>query len=193
MKRSGIFLMLLAAAIFAACGDDHKTDDHDDHDGHEHEEGHDDHDDHDGHEHEEGHDDHDGHEHKDGHEGHDDHDGHEHEEGHDDHEHGEKHALGKSKAGSHDVTLAIFGEIEAGHEAVVDIEIEGEEHITVRAWVGVESGKGSLKAKLEGKDGDYHGHLEVPAKLPDRSAIWVEIEDEKGSRNRTSFKFAKHP
>lgn len=145
-------LMLLAAAIFGACGDHHESDDH----GHEH--------------------------------GHD-HDGHDHDD--DDHEHGEKTEIGSAQIGEHSVTLAVFGEIEAGHEAVLDIDVEGAPVAAVRAWVGVASGRGSLKANIEGKEGEYHGHLEVPGALPDGSEIWIELEGPNGKKTQASFKIPK--
>ena len=67
-----VFLMLVAAALFAACGDHHDSDDHG------HENGHEDHDDHD-------HDDH-------GHDG----DG----DDHDDHAHGDRHEIGSATIGA---------------------------------------------------------------------------------------------
>lgn len=158
-----VFLMLVAAALFAACGDHHDSDDHG------HENGHEDHDDHD-------HDDH-------GHDG----DG----DDHDDHAHGDRHEIGSATIGGRTVTLAVFGEIEAGHEAVLDIEVEGGAASAVRAWVGVSSGRGSLKAKIDGKDGEYHGHLEVPGKLPEGSEIWVELESADGKKAQASFKIPK--
>lgn len=130
----------------------------------------------------------DGHDHGNGHEDHDDHD-HEHDgDDHDDHAHGDRHEVGSAKIGGRTVTLAVFGEIEAGHEAVLDVEVEGGSVSTLRAWVGISSGRGSLKAKIDGKDGDYHGHIEVPGKLPEGSEIWVELEDADGKKAQASFK-----
>ena len=96
--------------------------------------------------------------------------------------------IGESKAGDFTVALAVFGEIEAGHEGVLDINVTDGKPAAVRAWVGVESGKGSMKAKVDGEDGDYHGHIEVPATLPEGSAIWVEVEGADGAKSATSFK-----
>ncbi len=163
MKRYlSVLLMFLAVAAFAACGGDKESDEHHDDDGHEHEDGHDDHD---------------GHDHKDG-----EHEGDEHGD------HGERHEVGKGQAGAFTVSLAVFGEIEAGHEAVLDVEVAGGTCTALRAWVGVESGKGSLKTKIDGEDGDYHGHIEVPATLAQGSAIWIELEGTDGKKSRTSFK-----
>ena len=75
-----------------------------------------------------------------------------------------------------------------GSELVIDITIDGEQTVeAVRAWVGVEDAKGSVKAKLEVEGGTWHGHLEVPMDLPEDSALWVEIQDEAG---RSSGKVA---
>ena len=44
-----------------------------------------------------------------------------------------------------------------------------------------------MKSKLDGEDGDYHGHVDVPTKLPDGSAVWIELEAPDGERHRVSF------
>ncbi|MGE0191243.1 MAG: hypothetical protein AB7T63_04290 [Planctomycetota bacterium] len=167
MRSFSWILMVLALALFAACGDKGDADKGGttngtgataDHDGdHDHDADHD----HDG--------DHD----------HDD---------HDDHDHGERHVLGEAQAGGYTVALAVFGDIKAGGEAVLDINVSGGDASVVRAWVGVESGKGSMKGKVDGEDGDYHGHIEIPAEMAEGSAIWVEIEGADGAKNATSFK-----
>mgnify|MGYP006969362157 CR=1 FL=1 len=164
--------LLVVGVALAGCGGggDHKDHDHKD------EAGHKDHD----HKDEAGHKDHD---HKDE-AGHKDH-GH----GKDGHGgHGERHELGKADIGGFSVAVATLGEIEAGHEGVLDVEVSGGAPAAVRAWVGVESGQGSLKAKLDKEGDDYHGHVEVPATLPSGSAVWVEIEDAQGKRSTASFK-----
>jgi hypothetical protein len=156
------FLLTLALALFTACGDDKPAGGDDDDHGHAHND--------------------DG-SHADDHEEGDDHGD---EDGHDDH--GERTELGSSNAGAFKVTLALFGAVEAGKEAVLDIDVEGGTVAGLRTWVGVESGSGSMKAKLDGEDGAFHGHLEIPAKLADGSAIWVQVEDADGKRAATSFK-----
>lgn len=120
------------------------------------------------------------------HEGHDDHADH---GEHDDHDHGERRSIGASEVGGFKIAVALFGTIESGGEAVLDIEVAGPTHTAVRAWVGIESGAGSLKARIDGESGDYHGHVEVPATLPADSAIWIEIEAADGARHRASFKY----
>lgn len=161
--------IVLAIAGLSACGGG----DSDDH-GHDHNEAAD----------------HSGHDHGPG--GHDDHD-------HDDHDHdlgpepghgghGKRHELGQADIGGFKVTAASLGEIEAGHEGVLDVAVSGGSPSSVRAWIGVESGQGSLKAKLEKEGDNYHGHVEVPKKLPPNAAVWIEIENADGEQSAASFK-----
>lgn len=128
-----------------------------------------------------GHKDGDGHDHKDG----------DHEDGHGHEAHGTRVELGKVDVGGFSVTVAVLGEIKAGAEGVLDIKVEGDtDPAAVRAWVGVESGEGSLKGNLPKEDDDYHGHVEVPETMPEGSAVWVEIEDADGKKSSASFKLA---
>lgn len=78
------------------------------------------------------------------------------------------------------------GDLMPGSELVVDIVIDGEPTVeAVRAWVGVEDGSGSVKARLDIEGSTWHGHLEVPRELPDGASLWIEIQDE-GVRSRGS-------
>jgi len=131
--------------------------------------------------------DHDDHGHDHGPGAHEEHAGHDDHEGHDEHEdHGERHELGTADCGAFKVTVAVLGEIEAGAEGVLDIDVEGGTPAAVRAWVGIESGAGSMKAKIEGDHG-YHGHIEVPATLPEGAQVWIEVEDADGKKSTASF------
>ncbi len=172
-----LLLLFLAAATFAACGGKSASDAHHDGDGHDHgTEA-----DHDGDEHEAG--DHDGHDH-DGH----DHDGHDH-DGHDhgeDAHHGPRHDLGEVEVAGLSLKVAVLGAVEAGREAVLDIEVTGGPCAALRAWIGIASGRGSMKARLDGTNGDFHGHIEVPSTLPTGSAIWLDVEGPGGTRERMS-------
>lgn len=112
-----------------------------------------------------------------------------HEDDHDDHDdHGEKSDRGTKAAGPAKVSLGLYGNVVAGMEAIMDIEVEDMKPEAVRVWIGLERAQdsGSMKSKLDG-EGSYHGHVEVPAKLPDGSAIWIELEAPDGSRHRVSF------
>jgi hypothetical protein len=75
------------------------------------------------------------------------------------------------------------GHVESGEEAFFDLVFpEGAERPeTVRAWIGVASGVGSMKGRL-GNQGEHelHGHVAVPDPIPDGSAVWFEIEEAGG-------------
>ncbi len=100
---------------------------------------------------------------------------------------GERYELGEANIGAFHVTVSSMGEIEPGHEGVLNLEVSGGEPVAVRAWVGVESARGSLRAKLYGHGKDFHGHLDVPASLPEGSALWIEIEDANGEKSTASI------
>lgn len=123
-------------------------------------------------------------------------DGHGKEAGHtDDHGgggHGSMASLGSIQLGGVAVEVKQEGTVEAGKEAGVDLSFAKGAAVpdTVRAWVGVESAAGSLKAKL-GKEGDgMHGHLEVPKPLPEGSKFWFEVEGATGT-SKASIAFRK--
>jgi|JRYL01.1.fsa_nt_gb hypothetical protein len=124
-------------------------------------------------------------------------DGHGKETGHtDDHAaggHGAMASLGSIQLGSVAVEVSQEGTVEAGKEVGVDLSFAKGKPVpsTVRAWVGVESAAGSLKAKLakEGEDG-MHGHLEVPKPLPDGSKLWFEADGAAGT-SKASIAFRK--
>lgn len=56
-----------------------------------------------------------------------------------------------------------------------------------RAWIGIESGRGSKKTRVEGGDFEYHAHLLVPDPLMDDAALWLELEAADGTTTRGSF------
>ncbi|HMO83593.1 MAG TPA: hypothetical protein PKC18_01600 [Lacipirellulaceae bacterium] len=116
----------------------------------------------------------DGHKHKEG-------EKHEHKEGE---KHGDEHAgpnvdLGTMKIGGFDVQVTRVGELKAGEEAVFIIKPTGGtgEPKAVRAWVGVETGQGSIKTKAEEeKEGEWHAHHNVSKPMPANSKLWIEVE-----------------
>ncbi|MBL8750551.1 MAG: hypothetical protein JNK78_15435 [Planctomycetes bacterium] len=95
---------------------------------------------------------------------------------HDDHD---TQPIGDLTVGAHTFTVKAAA-VEAGKEVPLDLEFAAGKPIpgTARAWIGVENGTGSMKAKLT-KEGDHtlHNHLLAPKPLPEGSKIWVEIED----------------
>ncbi|MCG3127213.1 MAG: hypothetical protein CHACPFDD_02071 [Phycisphaerae bacterium] len=85
------------------------------------------------------------------------------------------------------------GEIKAGGDAPVDIWVDGGlgSAAAVRFWIGIESAKGSLKAKAEDENGHWHTHGQVPEPLPEGSKLWVEIEHKDGRKSLGSFDLKK--
>lgn len=123
-------------------------------------------------------------------------DGHGKEAGHtDDHAvggHGALVKLGSIQLGGVAVEVSQEGAVEAGKEVGVDLSFATGKPApgTLRAWVGVESAAGSLKAKLD-KEGDgMHGHLEVPKPLPEGSKLWFEADGAAGT-SKASIAFRK--
>ena len=107
---------------------------------------------------------------------------------HDDHSHEDARDIGTKDAGPAKVNLTLYGDVKAGFEAVMDVRVENMKPEAVRAWVGIASGEGSIRAKLDERDGgEFHGHVDVPTKLPEGSAVWIELEAPDGTRHRTSF------
>ena len=96
--------------------------------------------------------------------------------------------MGSSDLGDFKIKVASIGEITPGKEGVLDGEVSGGSLAAIRAWVGVESAKGSLKSKMGVSGKGFHGHVEVPTTLPDGSAIWLEVEDAAGKKHKASFK-----
>lgn len=101
--------------------------------------------------------------------------------------HGDEKPLGAMTIGAHTFQLVQLGDVAAGKEAVFELDFAKDKALpaTVRGWVGVESGEGSMKARFS-KEGDHlHAHLEVPKTLPAGSKLWLEIE-ENGKTERGS-------
>jgi hypothetical protein len=138
--------------------------------------------------------DHAGHDHAHG-DAHDhDHDhanGHAHEGGHGgmEHSHGPTTELGEQVAGALTVKASRDGDVTPGGELPVDIWVTGGSArvSSVRFWVGIESGKGSAKAKAALETDNWHNHAEVPSPLPEGSKLWVSIEVSDGTKSLVSF------
>jgi hypothetical protein len=95
--------------------------------------------------------------------------------------HGEAKPLGNLTIGKHTFEVIQKGNVEAGHEAAFDLKFPpGQTPLgTVRAWIGVESGEGSMKGKLTKEDATtVHGHVDVPKVIPAGSKVWIEIEED---------------
>jgi hypothetical protein len=108
--------------------------------------------------------------------------------------HGKEHPLTKVKLREFGRLIKItqLGEIEAGKEGAVMIafNISAERISNVRAWIGIEGGSGSVKAKLDIEgDTKMHGHVEVPKPIPAESKWWFTFEaDGKTETISTAYK-----
>ena len=109
-----------------------------------------------------------------------------------DHDHGEEKPIGPMAIGDYRFTLVQLGDVKAGGEAVFELEFAKDAKVPplARAWLGVESGQGSMKVRF-GKEGDHglHAHVPAPATLPADAKVWIEIEaDGKVERAATAWK-----
>lgn len=97
---------------------------------------------------------------------------------------GEAHHLGHASLAGTNYEVTLYGEITPGAEAVISIEVEqGKAPNELRTWVGVKSGRGSVKTLLQADShGHFHGHLEVPKTLQEGSAIWIDVRTESGRK-----------
>jgi hypothetical protein len=99
-----------------------------------------------------------------------------------DHGHGPEQALGSLTIGAHTFNVVQQGDVKAGAEAAFELEFPKDKPIpaTVRGWIGVESGEGSMKqvfGKEESEPNSRHGHVVVPKTTPAGAKLWIEIEE----------------
>ena len=108
--------------------------------------------------------------------------------------HGKEHPLLKVKLKEFGRLIKItqLGEIEAGKEGAIMIafNMSADRISNVRAWIGIDSGIGSVKAKMEIEgDTKMHGHVEVPKPIPAKSKWWFTFEaDGKTETISTAYK-----
>lgn len=116
--------------------------------------------------------------------------GHDHDHGH--HGHGTMTELGSLVLGPVSVKIAGAGAPVIGQEWHVTVELPAGSAApkAIRVWVGVESGRGSEKAKARGEadhPGAYEAHVDVPAPLPEGSQLWVSLEPATGDNVKGSL------
>lgn len=107
------------------------------------------------------------------------------------HPHGERIALGEVKVGEHTLSVFQLAKIEAGKEGDFDLDFPAGKSLpgTVRGWIGVESGVGSMKVKFAKEtESRMHGHPEAPTPIPAGSTLWIEIEGA-GTTNKASVAY----
>jgi hypothetical protein len=107
--------------------------------------------------------------------------------------HGDVIDLGTGTAGPFTVQVSRDdSKLAAGGEAPIDVVVtSGPKATAVRFWIGIESAKGSIRARGQIEDAahpnHWHAHAEVPDPLPAGSKLWVEIEGEGGAKGTASF------
>lgn len=109
-----------------------------------------------------------------------------------DHDHGDERPIGPMTIGAYSFTLAQLGDVKPGAEAVFELDFAKDAKVPslARAWIGLESGQGSRKARF-GKEGDHglHAHVDVPSPIAEESRLWIEIEtDGKTERGSSAWK-----
>lgn len=100
-------------------------------------------------------------------------------------EHGPEHPLGELALGEHKVQIVLFGNVVPGKEADFDVRFAAgsKRPDVLRAWIGIESAVGSMKQRFQNEgDSTMHGHVEVPATLPEGSKVWFEVETKAGTK-----------
>jgi|GEM_PF-3128820 len=88
----------------------------------------------------------------------------------------ENPTLGPVSIAGRSISITLFGAVTPGTTIHADIKTTGEPIDALRAWIGNESGEGSLKAKAIGNGPTYHIDLEVSANMDDSTAVWFEVQ-----------------
>ncbi|MBM4059649.1 MAG: hypothetical protein FJ265_00930 [Planctomycetes bacterium] len=106
-------------------------------------------------------------------------------------DHGAQHALGALAIGPLTVQVVRHGDAVPGKEADYEVEFPAgtQRPAALRVWVGIESGVGSMKARLANEgDRSMHGPVPVPDPLPAGARLWFESETKDGV-HRASLAF----
>ncbi len=122
----------------------------------------------------------------------DDHAGHDHTK----HNHGKAVALGEVKAGEQRLLVSGSGTVAPGKSWPVELHLKPDlpAPTAIRLWVGLETGRGSVKARAEAEKnakGEYAAHVEIPNPIPADSMLWLSIESANESVLKTSLALPK--
>lgn len=97
------------------------------------------------------------------------------------HDHEDEKPIGEITLNGAAFTVFLDGEVKAGKEVEVKLMPKGAlPKGTVRAWIGIESAKGSAKGKAHDEDGGLCVHAEVPDPIPAGAQVWVELDADGG-------------
>lgn len=77
------------------------------------------------------------------------------------------------------------GDVTPGGDIPIDVWItptqgNAAKVTAVRFWVGIKSGRGSMKVKAELEKDNWHTHADVPSPIPADSRLWIEFETDTG-------------
>lgn len=98
-----------------------------------------------------------------------------------DHDHSKRVSLGVVKIGDYEVEAFQEGAVVAGKETVFELKLKGApEPTAIRAWIGIESARGSVKAKSHKHDDEISIHCESPDPIPEGAMLWIELETPSG-------------
>lgn len=109
-------------------------------------------------------------------------------EGH--HHHHPMTNLGSHPIGAAKLVIQAAGSVKPGGRLHLDLAYvpAAPAPKAIRVWVGIESGRGSAKAKAElEKDGLYEAVVELPAPLPEGAKIWISVEPAVGETVKASL------
>ena len=109
----------------------------------------------------------------------------------DDH-HGTAHDLGTETAGPFEVSVTLYGEVEAGGSIALDVRLKGAPRAqSVSVRLADEEGNGSQNEPLPRVEGQalFHSHVPIPDGLPDDAALWVRVKGASGERYEARFSF----
>lgn len=117
-------------------------------------------------------------------------DGHGHD--HKGHDHAAMTAVGNVTLGTITAKVEAAGAPVLGKEWILTVDLPAGTAApkAIRVWVGIESGRGSAKAKAEPEarhPGGHEAHVDVPAPLPADSKLWVSLEDTAGVVTKASL------
>ncbi len=110
----------------------------------------------------------------------------------DEHDHGKAVEVGEVTLGTTKVEVQMGGAATPGKEVHIDLHLAPPTPApkAVRVWIGIDSGRGSEKAKAEAEaahPGGYEAHVDVPNPLPEGSKIWISIEPASGEAVKGSL------
>jgi hypothetical protein len=92
-------------------------------------------------------------------------------------EHAAGAKLGEVTLGGTVFTVELAGKIEPGKEVEIKLTPKGAlPSGKIRGWIGIESGKGSMKGHSHKEDTGLCVHAEAPETIAADAKIWLEIE-----------------